>query len=121
MSNKPKRGIPENEPEPTIKDVLKQIQLLDVKNNKSITDMMKQQSDQLLKKIQDSQKKLKDEIKIDIAALTEKFDAVEENICSNNQQVTSISSKVIDLYESRLLLLNKTNWHKIWWLMDFLT
>jgi uncharacterized protein YunC (DUF1805 family) len=40
---------------------------------------------------------LKDEIKIDIAALTEKFDAVEENICSNNQQVTSISSKVIDL------------------------
>jgi uncharacterized protein YunC (DUF1805 family) len=97
MSNKPKRGIPENEPEPTIKDVLKQIQLLDVKNNKSITDMMKQQSDQLLKKIQDSQKKLKDEIKIDIAALTEKFDAVEENICSNNQQVASISSEVIDL------------------------
>jgi hypothetical protein len=97
MSNKPKRGTSENESEPTIKDVLKQIQLLDVKNNKSITDMMKQQSDQLLKKIQDSQKKLKDEIKIDIAALTEKFDAVEENICSNNQQVASISSEVTDL------------------------
>jgi hypothetical protein len=41
MSNKLKRGTSENEPEPTIKDVLKQIQLLGVKNNKSITDMMK--------------------------------------------------------------------------------
>jgi hypothetical protein len=40
---------------------------------------------------------LKDEIKIDIAAITEKFDAFEENICSNNQQVASISSEVIDL------------------------
>jgi hypothetical protein len=57
MSKKPKRETSENEPEPTIKDVLKQIDLLDVKNNKSITAMMKQQSDQLLKKIQDSQKK----------------------------------------------------------------
>jgi predicted transcriptional regulator len=63
---------------------------------------------------------LKDEIKINVAALTEKFDAVEENICSNNQQVASISSEVIDLRIEIIIFLNKTNWHKIWWLMDFL-
>jgi hypothetical protein len=80
-----------NDPEPTIKDLMKQITALDVKNQ------LKQNSDQLIKKITENQNKMKEELKTDIAALSNKIVGVDQGLRNTTERVFRVESDVGNL------------------------
>jgi hypothetical protein len=80
-----------DEPEPTIKDLMKTIKAQDIKNQ------LKQNSDQMLKKITENQTKMKEELRTDIAALSDKIGGVDQHLSKTTARVTRVESEVSNL------------------------